>query len=127
MSVTTVYTEKAPAAVGPYSQAIACCGFLFVSGQIPVDPEAGTIPEGIEAQTDLAMRNLSAVLQAGGCGMADVLKTTVFIRNMDDFATINTIYAKYMNGHAPARACVEVSRLPKGVLVEVEAIAVVNK
>ena len=127
MSKTIVQTDKAPAAIGPYSQAIQAGDFLYVSGQIPVDPASGTIPEGIEAQTEQVMKNLRAVLEAGGGVMDDVIKTSVFIKDMGEFAVINEIYARHMGGNAPARACVEVSRLPKDVLVEVEAVALLCK
>ncbi|WP_461210919.1 RidA family protein [Desulfocurvus sp. DL9XJH121] len=126
MSQTIVQTDKAPAAIGPYSQAVKAGNLVFVSGQIPVNPADGTIPQGIAAQTEQAMKNLAAVLEAAGGGLDDVLKTSVFIKDMGEFAVINEIYAKHMAGHAPARACVEVARLPKDVLVEVEAVALID-
>ena len=119
-------TDKAPAPIGPYSQAIQANGMLFVSGQIPVDPATGIIPEGPEAQARQALDNLSAVLAAAGLTCDNVVKTTVFIKNIEHFAAINAIYAEYFTGDAPARSCVEVARLPKDVLIEIEAIAVIG-
>jgi len=123
-----VATDQAPAAIGPYSQAIQVGEFLFTSGQLPVDPASGEIVAGgVQEQTDRALANLQAVLAAAGASLADVIKTTLYIKNMADFGIINETYGKYFNGNPPARSCVEVARLPKDVLVEVEAIAVVKK
>ena len=119
-----ISTTHAPAAIGPYSQAIEANGFVFASGQIPVNPETGEIPEGIEAQAEQVMKNVKNLLEAAGTSVDQVVKTGVFIKNMDDFATINGIYAKYFAKDCPARSCVEVARLPKDVLLEMEAIAV---
>ena len=119
-----ISTDKAPAAIGPYSQAIEVNGMVYTSGIIPVVPETGEIPEGSVAQAKQALTNLSNLLEAAGTSMANVVKTTVFIKNMDDFATINGIYAKYFEKDCPARSCVEIARLPKDVLLEMEAIAV---
>ena len=119
-----ISTTNAPAAIGPYSQAIEANGFVFASGQIPVNPETGEIPEGIEAQAEQVMKNVKNLLGAAGTSVDQVVKTGVFIKNMDDFATINGIYAKYFAKDCPARSCVEVARLPKDVLLEMEAIAV---
>ena len=119
-----ISTTNAPAAIGPYSQAIEANGFVFASGQIPVNPETGEIPEGIEAQAEQVMKNVKNLLEAAGPSVDQVVKTGVFIKNMDDFATINGIYAKYFAKDCPARSCVEVARLPKDVLLEMEAIAV---
>lgn len=119
----TVATTNAPAALGPYAQAQVSGGFVFTSGQIGIDPATGAIAEGIEAQAHQVFRNLTAVLQAAGSDMSKAVKTTVFIKNMDDFATVNTIYAGYFSEPFPARSCVEVARLPKDVLVECEVIA----
>ena len=119
-----ISTTTAPAALGPYSQAIEANGFVFASGQIPVNPETGEIPEGIEAQAEQVMKNVKNLLEAAGTSVDQVVKTGVFIKNMDDFATINGIYAKYFAKDCPARSCVEVARLPKDVLLEMEAIAV---
>ena len=118
-----ISTTNAPAAIGPYSQAIEANGFVFASGQIPVNPETGEIPEGIEAQAEQVMKNVKNLLEAAGTSVDQVVKTGVFIKNMDDFATINGIYAKYFAKDCPARSCVEVARLPKDVLLEMEAIA----
>ena len=119
-----ISTTNAPAAIGPYSQAIEANGFVFASGQIPVNPETGEIPEGIEAQAEQVMKNVKNLPEAAGTSVDQVVKTGVFIKNMDDFATINGIYAKYFAKDCPARSCVEVARLPKDVLLEMEAIAV---
>ncbi|MEL7632024.1 MULTISPECIES: RidA family protein [Sporomusa] len=118
-----VNTEKAPAAIGPYSQAIKANGLIFVSGQLPVNPADGSTPADVEAQTKQSLENVAAILASEGLTTDDVVKTTVFIKNMNDFAAINGVYAQYFTKDFPARACVEVARLPKDVLVEVEAIA----
>ncbi len=118
-----ISTDKAPAAIGPYSQAIELNGVVYTSGVIPVNPATGEIPEGVEAQANQAFSNMKALLEASGTNMEQVVKTTVFIKEMNDFATINEIYAKYFTGVFPARSCVEVARLPKDVLLEIEAIA----
>ncbi len=118
-----IITDKAPMAIGPYSQAIKTNNTVFTSGQIPVNPTTGEIPEGAEAQAHQAFCNLKNLLEASGTGMDKVIKTTVFIQNMEDFAVINKIYEEYFSKPYPARSCVEVSKLPKGVLIEVEAIA----
>ena len=118
-----ISTDKAPAAIGPYSQAIEVNGMVFTSGQIPVNPATGEIPEGVEAQANQAFSNLKALLEASGSDIAKVIKTTVFIKNMNDFAKINEVYANYFVQPFPSRSCVEVARLPKDVLLEVEAIA----
>ena len=123
MMKKAIATDKAPAAIGPYSQAIEVGNLIFTSGVIPVVPETGEIPQGAQAQADQALMNLSALLEASGTDMERVIKTTVFIKNMDDFGKINEIYAGYFTGVFPARSCVEVARLPKDVLIEVEAIA----
>ena len=118
-----ISTDKAPAAIGPYSQAIEVNGMVFTSGQIPVNPATGEIAATVEEQAEQALKNVAAVLAEAGTGMENVIKTTVFIKEMNDFAKINEIYAKYFTGAYPARSCVEVARLPKDVLIEVEAIA----
>lgn len=118
-----IKTQNAPAAIGPYSQAVVVNNMVFTSGQIPVSPYDSTIPEGIEAQANSVFSNLKNLLEAAGSGMDKVVKTTVFIKNMSDFATVNEIYAKYFSSPYPARSCVEVARLPKDVLLEVEAVA----
>lgn len=117
-----VHTQAAPAAVGPYSQAIKTGGLLFVSGQIPMDPATGTAPEGIAAQAEQSCKNVGAILAAAGADYEKVVKTTCFLADMADFAVFNEVYAKYFTGK-PARACVAVKALPKGVLCEIEAIA----
>lgn len=119
-----ISTEKAPAAIGPYSQAIEVNGMVYTSGMIPVNPATGEIPEGVQAQATQALSNLSALLQAAGTSMNNVVKTTVFIKDMNDFEAINEIYATFFEGAFPSRSCVEVARLPKDVLLEVEAVAV---
>lgn len=118
-----ISTNKAPAAIGPYSQAIEVNGLVFTSGVIPIVPETGEIVEGgIEEQAEQAIGNLAALIEASGADIANTIKTTVFIKDMGDFAKINEIYAKYFAGDCPARSCVEVARLPKDVLIEIEAI-----
>lgn len=119
-----INTENAPAAIGPYSQAIEANGIVFASGQIPVNPLNGEVPEGIAAQAKQVMENMKNLLGAGGASLANVVKTTVFIKNMDDFGVINEIYAQYFQTECPARSCVQIARLPKDVLMEMEAIAV---
>lgn len=119
-----INTDKAPAAIGPYSQAIKVGDFLFVSGQIPLVPETMELLEGnIEEQTRQVLENVGAILAEAGLDYSAVVKTTLFISNMDDFARINEVYAEYFSEHRPARACVEVARLPKDVGIEMEVIA----
>lgn len=121
-----ILTEKAPQAIGPYSQAIEANGFLFTSGVIPIVPETGQLVTGtVEEQAEQAIGNLAALLNASGISLDNVVKTTVFIKNMDDFVKVNEVYAKYFTKEFPARSCVEVARLPKDVLIEIEAIATV--
>lgn len=120
---TVISTDKAPAAIGPYSQAIEVNGMVYTSGVIPVVPATGEIPEGAEAQAEQAIGNLAELLKAAGTSVDNVVKTTVFIKNMDDFGKINEIYAKFFTEPYPSRSCVEVARLPKDVLIEIEAIA----
>jgi 2-iminobutanoate/2-iminopropanoate deaminase len=123
MTRLTVSTAGAPAAIGPYSQAIAIDGLLFCSGQLGLDPATGELVDGVEAQAERSLRNLSAVLDAAGLGWADVVKTTVFLADMADFAAVNAVYARFMPDPPPARSTVQVAALPKGGLVEIEAIA----
>ncbi len=118
-----IKTNKAPAAIGPYSQAIAVGDMVFTSGQIPVNPETGEIPEGVKAQAEQVFSNLKNLLEEAGTSLGNVIKTTVFIKNMEDFQAINEIYASYFTAPFPARSCVEVAKLPKDVLLEVEAVA----
>ncbi|MDO4280275.1 MAG: RidA family protein [Peptococcaceae bacterium] len=120
-------TEKAPAALGPYSQGVGAVGELvFVSGQIAIDPETNTLIDGdVAAQTARCMDNITAILAEAGATMENVVKTTIFLKDMNNFAVVNEVYGKYFEKDAPARGCVEVARLPKDVAVEIEAIAVV--
>jgi len=121
-----IRTDRAPAAIGPYSQAVRWNGLVFASGQIPLDPATGQIVEGgIEPQTVQVLENLRAVLEAAGARLDTVLKTTIFLKNLDDFAKVNEIYARYFPENPPARATVEAARLPRDVLVEIEAVAFV--
>lgn len=123
MELKKVATENAPAAIGPYSQAIVAGGMVFTSGQIPINPESGNIEaEGIEAQAEQVMKNLGEVLKAAGSSFEKAVKTTCFLANMEDFAAFNGVYGKYFTTK-PARSCVAVKTLPKNVLVEVEVIA----
>ena len=122
MEKTVISTNKAPGAIGPYSQAWAVGDFVFASGQIPVNPATGEIPEGIAAQTEQSCKNVAAILEAAGATLEGVVKTTCFLADMGDFAAFNEVYAKYFTSK-PARSCVAVKDLPKGVLCEVEAIA----
>ena len=119
-----ISTPKAPAAIGPYSQAIEVNGMVYTSGIIPVVPETGEIPEGSEAQAKQALTNLSNLLLAAGTNMDNVVKTTVFIKEMNDFGTINEVYKTFFASDFPSRSCVEVARLPKDVMLEIEAIAI---
>ncbi len=125
MNINVVSTEKAPAAIGPYSQALIAGSFIYTSGQVPIIPETGEIVKGdIAQQTKQVMENLKAVLEAAGSDLGSVIKTTVFIKNMNDFQTVNSIYNEYFKKPFPARSCVEVARLPKDVGIEIEVIAV---
>lgn len=117
-----ISTDKAPAAIGPYSQAIEVNGMVFTSGVIPVDPQTGVIPATIEEQANQAFSNLKNLIEASGATIDKVIKTTVFIKEMNDFGKINEIYATYFKEPFPARSCVEVARLPKDVMLEVEAV-----
>ncbi len=122
-----ISTDKAPAAIGPYSQAVEVNGIVYTSGVIPIDPATNTLVEGdIKVQATQTLSNLIALLEASGANADSVIKTTVFIKNMDEFAIINEIYSTFFTGNCPARSCVEVARLPKDVLIEVEAIAIKN-
>jgi len=120
----SVKTDRAPAAIGPYSQGIACGGFLFCSGQIPLDPVSGKMVEGgIEAQTERVLRNLEAVLAAGGSSLAAVVRTTVFLADLGDFPAMNAVYGRFFPADPPARATVQAAKLPAGARVEIDAIA----
>ena len=125
MTNQVIHTENAPAAIGPYSQAVKAGNLLFVSGQVPFVPETMEIVEGdVKAQTAQSLKNLQAILKEAGADFSNVVKTTVFIIDMNEFAQINEVYAEYFGENKPARACVEVARLPKDVKVEIELIAV---
>jgi len=125
MSIEVVKTNKAPEAIGPYSQAIVTGSFVYTSGQIPINPQTGEVVDGgIEEQAKQVLENLKNVLEAAGSSLNKVVKTTVFIKDMDSFAKVNEVYAKYFSEPYPARSCVEVSKLPKGVLIEIEAVAI---
>lgn len=119
-----ITSDKAPAAIGPYSQAIEVNGMVYTSGVIPVNPETGAVPEDVQDQARQALTSLSHLLDAAGTSLENVVKTTVFIKDMNDFAKINEIYSTFFTGIFPARSCVEVARLPKDVLLEIEAVAV---
>ena len=123
MTRQAISTSDAPAAIGPYSQAIAIDGLLFCSGQVGLDPETGELAEGVEAQADRAMRNLGAVLDAAGLTFADVVKTTIFLADIGDFTAVNGIYGRFLPDPPPARSTVQVAALPRGARIEVEAIA----
>lgn len=124
--IETIFTEAAPKALGPYSQALKVNGFVYCSGQIPINPATGTVEaETIEDQTRQVIKNLAGVLEAVGTSLSAVVKTTVFIKDMNDFAALNGVYAEMFGETKPARSCVEVARLPKDVKVEIEAVAAV--
>ena len=127
--IQKINTDKAPAPIGPYSQAILVDGkFLYTAGQIPIDPATGKLVEGdIKAQTRQVLKNLEAILTAGGASLAGVIKTTVFLKDMNEFAAMNEVYAEFLTASSPARSTVEVARLPRDVHVEIEAIAVIEK
>lgn len=127
MALKIVNTENAPAAIGPYSQAVAAGGMLYVSGQIPLDPKSGEIVEGgVSGQTKQVLENMKAVVEAGGGDMSKVVKVTIYITDMQQFAVVNEIYGTYFAEPFPARACVQVSALPKGVEVEMDAIVQID-
>lgn len=119
-----INSDKAPAAVGPYVHAVEAGDLIFTSGQLGLDPASGALPQGVGAQARQALENLGAVLEAAGSDFTHVVKTTVFLDDINDFAAVNEIYAEFFHGEVPARSCVEVAKLPKGGLVEIEAIAV---
>lgn len=122
--LSAVHTDQAPEAIGPYSQAVVSDGWVFCSGQIPLDPGTMELVEGdIQVQTERVLENLRAVLEAAGASMSTVIKTTVFLADMDDFQAMNQVYAQHFGDHRPARAAVEAARLPKGVDVEIECVA----
>ena len=122
---TVIATTAAPGAIGPYSQAIEAGGFVFVSGQLPLDPATGAfVPGGVEEQAEQSLRNLKAVLAGAGCTLGDVVKTTVLLKDIADFGAMNEVYASYFTGVCPARSAFQVAALPKGARVEIEAVAV---
>lgn len=120
---TILNTAAAPKAIGPYSQAVGTEALLYTSGQLGIDPTTGKLVDGVEAQAQQAMRNLGAILEARGLSYANIIKTTIFLANMADFAAVNAVYASYFSGDFPARSCVQVAALPLGGLVEIECIA----
>ncbi|NLT96103.1 MAG: RidA family protein [Clostridia bacterium] len=123
MNLEIIHTDKAPKAIGPYSQGVKAGQFLFISGQIPMDPQTGElIKDDIQAQTKQVLENLQAIVSQAGCTLQDVVKTTIYLKDMNNFSLVNEIYAQYFPVNHPARACIEVSRLPKDVGVEIEAI-----
>ena len=124
MKKTVIATDKAPAAIGPYSQAIEVNGIIYTSGVVPIDPATGQVVEGdIKVQATRVFESMKALLEAAGSDLDQAVKTTVFIKDMNDFAALNEVYASYFSGDYPARSCVEVARLPKDVLLELEVIA----
>jgi len=123
-----VKTAKAPEAIGPYSQGMVAGGFLFISGQIPLDPATGAVEgSNVEEQTGRVMENISAILEASGAGMEDIVKTTIYLEDIDDFSAVNSVYSGFLRPPYPARATVGVKSLPKGVKVEIDAIAVMER
>ncbi|MDE5965732.1 MAG: RidA family protein [Lachnospiraceae bacterium] len=124
MEKTVIKTDKAPAAIGPYSQAVEVNGVIYTSGVVPIDPATGQVVEGdIKVQAKRVFESMKALLEAAGSNMDSVVKTTVFIKDMNDFAALNEVYASYFTGDYPARSCVEVARLPKDVLIEMEVVS----
>lgn len=124
MAKEIIKTSSAPQAIGPYSQAVKAGGFVFVSGQIPIDPKTGNVVQAdIKAQAKIIMENAKAILEAAGCGMANIVRSTIYLKNMTDFASVNEVYGGYFPSDPPARATVEVSRLPKDVALEMDFIA----
>lgn len=126
MSVKMIQAEHAPAALGPYSHATIAGGFAYISGQIPVDPNTGEIVQGIKEQTKQSLENCKTILAACGVTLSDVVKVGIFIQDMNQFSIINDVYATYFDSHKPARACVEVARLPKDVQIEIEMVAYIG-
>lgn len=126
MSKQIVHSNEAPAAIGPYSQAVKAGGFVFVSGQIPLDMEGNIVGDDVTGQTEQVMKNMQAVLKAGGAGFGDVVRTTIYLADMNDFAAVNEAYGAYFTDNPPARVTIEVSRLPRDVKVEIDAVALVG-
>lgn len=130
MTLRMIQTDKAPKAIGPYSQAVQAGNLVFISGQIPIDPKTGevTLYNGnVADQAHLVLKNLKGILESQGLSFENVVKTTIFLTNLEDFGKVNEVYATYFNDYKPARACVQVARLPRDVGVEIEAIALVNQ
>ncbi len=125
MNKSIIRTEQSPAAIGPYNQGIVASGFLFTSGQLPINPVSGQVPSSIEEQTIQVLDNLKAIIEAAGSAMEKVVKCTVYLQNFNDFDVMNKIYATYFPANPPARACVEVSKMAKNALVEIDAVAIV--
>jgi 2-iminobutanoate/2-iminopropanoate deaminase len=126
MSIKAINSSKAPAAIGPYSHSVLAGNLLFVSGQLPIDPANGEMPQDVQQQTKQSLENCKAILEEAGATLNDVVKATIFIKDMNQFGKINEVYSEYFNEHKPARACVEVARLPKDALVEIEMIVFVK-
>ena len=126
MPKEVIFTEKAPKAIGPYSQASKSGNLLFISGQVPVNPTTGELTGDIKVQTRQVLENLKSILLAAGASTIDIVKTTVFLKNLDDFNIMNEVYREYFPNNAPARSTIEVIRIPRGALIEIEAIAVIN-
>lgn len=127
MNIEFLATEKAPAAVGPYSQGIKAGQFVYTSGQLPIDPKTGElVQEDIQTAAKLALENVKAVLEAGGAKLEDIVKVTVFVKDMNNFGQINQVYSEFFAGHKPARSLVEVARLPKDGVIEIEAVAFIK-
>ena len=124
MSKQVIHTEKAPAAVGPYVQAVKYGGVVYTSGQLGIDPAVGKLAEGVEAQAHQSMKNIGAILSEAGTDYSKVIKCTIFVQDLGDFGTVNKIYESYFAGNFPARSCVQVAKLPLGGLVEIECIAI---
>ncbi len=125
MKKIVIHTDKSPRAIGPYNQGIVAGGFLFTSGQLPINPYSGEIPSSIEDQTKQVLENLKAILEEAGTTLQQVVKCTVYIQNMNDFDLVNNIYKGYFKDNAPSRACVEVSKMAKNALIEIDAIALI--
>ena len=124
MSMRTISTDRAPKAIGPYSQGIAASGFLFLSGQVPLDPGTGQLVQGtVQEEVTRVLENLKGVLEAAGSGLQRVVRTTVYLTNLEDFTAMNEVYARYFGDHRPARSTVQVAALPRGARVEIDAIA----
>jgi 2-iminobutanoate/2-iminopropanoate deaminase len=125
MALEIIFTENAPKAIGPYSQAVKANGFVYVSGQIPINPESGDlVKSGIQDEVHQVMKNLKAIVEKSGSSLSKVLKTTIYLKDMNDFDAVNKVYGEYFTEHKPARACVQVAKLPKDVSVEIDAVCI---